>query len=117
METPPLALNYDALKHIATYFIPGSHGACIDVSTLHRGTFHEIRVLHFEDGWTCVGRFTRDAEPLAKAQSEVATLEYVRKHTMIPVPEAYLVNYSDNHCVGAPFVLMEHMRGSPLDDI
>jgi hypothetical protein len=117
METPPLTLNYDALKHIATYFTPGWHGACIDVSTLQRGMFHEICVLHFEDGWSCIGRFTRDAEPLAKVESELATLEYVRKYTTIPVPEVYFVNHSDNHCVGAPFVLMEHMHGNPLDDI
>jgi hypothetical protein len=117
METPPLNLNYDALKHVATHFLPGSHGACIDISTLQRGTFHEIRVLHFEDGWTCIGRFTREAEPLAKVESELATLEHVRKHTTIPVPKVYLTNHSDNNCVGAPFVLMERMHGVPLGDI
>lgn len=117
METPPLNLNYDALNHVATHFLPGSHGACIDISTLQRATFHEIRVLHFEDGWTCIGPFTREAEPLAKMESELATLEYVHKHTSIPVPEVYLVSHSDNDYVGAPFVLMEHMRGSPLEDI
>ena len=117
METPPLDLNYDALKHVAPYFLPGSHGACIEISTLRRGTFHEIRVLHFEDGWTCIGRFTREAEPLAKVESELATLECISKHTTIPVPEVYLVSHSDNDCVGAPYVLMEHMQGSPLDDI
>lgn len=116
METPPLKLNYDALKHVATHFLPGSHGACIDISTLPRGMFHEIRVLHFEDGWTCIGRFTRDAEPLAKVESELATLEYVRRHTTIPVPDVYLVSHSDNDCVGSPYVLMEHIHGSPLDD-
>ena len=117
METPPLNLNYDALKHVATHFLPGSHGACIEISTLPRGVFHEIRILHFQDGWTCIGRFTRDAEPLAKVESELATLEYVRKHTTIPVPRVYLVSYSDNDCVGSPYVLMEHMHGSPLDNI
>lgn len=117
METPPLNLNYDALKHVATHFLPGSHGACIKISTLPRGMFHEIRILHFQDGWTCIGRFTRDAEPLAKVESELATLEYVRKHTTIPVPRVYLVSYSDNDCVGSPYVLMEHMHGSPLDNI
>lgn len=94
METPPLKLNYDALKYVATHFLPGSHGACIDISTLPRGMFHETRVLHFEDGWTCIGRFTRDAEPLAKVESELATLEYVRRHTTIPVPDVYLVSHS-----------------------
>jgi Ser/Thr protein kinase RdoA (MazF antagonist) len=116
-ESPPLDLNYEALKHIGNYFTSGSHGRCTGISTLPRGQFHEIRVLYFEDGWTCIARFTREAEPLAKVESELATIEYVRNNTTIPVPEIYLVNNSENHAVGAPFVLMEHIHGSPLDDM
>lgn len=92
-EPPPLNLDYDALKHVGTNSVRGGHGACIDISTIPRGQFHEFRVLHFEDGWTCVGRFTRETEPLAKFESELATVEYVRKHTTIPVPEVYFVNF------------------------
>jgi hypothetical protein len=116
-ESPPLDLNYEALKHIGNYFTSGSHGRCTGISTLPRGQFHEIRVLYFEDGWTCIARFTREAEPLAKVESELATIEYVRNNTTIPVPEICLVNNSENHAVGAPFVLMEHIHGSPLDDM
>jgi hypothetical protein len=32
-EEPELELNYDALKHIAEHFLPGSHGACTDTTT------------------------------------------------------------------------------------
>lgn len=116
-EPPPLELNYEALKHIATQFLPGSHGACIDITEIHRGSYHEVRVLHFEDGWTCIARFTRDKEPLLKTQCELATVAYVRKHTDIPVPETYFVNYNENHVVGAPFVLMEKMEGDRLNYI
>jgi hypothetical protein len=41
-EPPPLELNYDALKHIADLFLPGSHGACVDITTSKRGTFHKL---------------------------------------------------------------------------
>lgn len=111
-ESPPLDLNYNALKHIATYYMPGSHGACTDISTLMRGSYHEIRVLHFVDGWSCIGRFTRVEESLAKTESELATMEYVRQHTTIPVPQIYLVNFNRNHVVGAAFVLMEKVEGT-----
>jgi hypothetical protein len=47
-ETPPLDLNYEALKHIATMYL--SHGTCVDITTLRRGSYHEVRVLHFDDG-------------------------------------------------------------------
>ena len=48
-EYPPLELNYDALNHIATYYLPGNHGKCTNINTIARGGFHEIRVLEFED--------------------------------------------------------------------
>ena len=114
-ETPPLDLNYEALKHIASTCL--SHGDCIDITSLRRGGFHEIRVLHFEDGWSCIARFTRNYEMLCKTESELATIAYVRKHTSIPVPEIYLVNHNENHVVGAPFVLMERLEGQPLCNI
>lgn len=113
-EQPPLNLHYEALKHIADHFLPGAHGACTNITTLERGGWHEIRVLHFEDGWSCIGRFTREAEPLHKTESELATMEYVRKHTSIKVPEVYYVNYNENHVVGAPFLLIERLDGKPL---
>jgi hypothetical protein len=36
-ESPPLDLNYEALKHIGNYFTSGSHGRCTGISTLPRG--------------------------------------------------------------------------------
>lgn len=114
---PPLVLNYEALKHVATYFLPGTHGACIDITKVWGGSFHEIRILTFEDGWTCIGRFTSLYEPLFKTESELATIAYVRKHTQIPVPQIYFVNHDQNHAVGSAFVLMERMEGVRLSDI
>ena len=114
---PPLQLNYEALKHLATYFLPGSHGPCIDITKVWGGSFHEIRILTFEDGWTCIGRFASLREPLSKTEAELATITYVRKHTQIPVPEVYFVNHNENHVVGAAFVLTERVPGVRLFDI
>ena len=36
-EAPPLDLNYEALKHLVDHFLPGSHGACIDITSMRRG--------------------------------------------------------------------------------
>ncbi|KAK6435825.1 hypothetical protein LTR95_007990 [Oleoguttula sp. CCFEE 5521] len=116
-DTPRICLNHDALEHIASYYLPGGHGKCIKVTTLARGTYHDIRLLHFVDGWKCIGRFAREEESLAKLESELATMAYVRKHTSIPVPEVYLVNTNRNHAVGASFVLMERMPGVSLSVI
>lgn len=116
-EVPPLDINEEALMHIATQFLPGGHGRCIEITTIPRGSYHEIRLLHFEDGWICIGRFTREDEPLEKAESELATTVYVRSHTTIPVPEIYFVNHNRNHVVGSAFVLMERLEGKRLIDL
>lgn len=112
---PPLPINEEALKHIASQFLPGNHGKCVEITSLPRGSNHEIRLLHFEDGWTCIGRFARDIhEALAVLESEVATAEYVRMHSTIPVPETYFVNPNPNHVVGAAFTITEKIEGQPL---
>ena len=117
-EYPALDLNYEAIKHVATYYLPGSHGKCTDITTLPRGSYHEMRILHFEDGWSCIGRFTRDKnEQLRAMESEFATVKYVRRHSGLPVPEIYLVNFNPNHAVGAAFTLMERIPGSHLYNI
>ena len=83
----PLDLNYEAIKHVAIYYLPGGHGRCIDVQHFAQGSYHEIKTLHFEDGWTCIGRFLLEKQTLGFAESEVATMRYVKEHTSIPVPE------------------------------
>ncbi|KAI7221190.1 hypothetical protein KC333_g1918 [Hortaea werneckii] len=117
-EYAQLDLNYEALRHVANYYLPGGHGKCTSITWVGRGTFHEIHLLEFHDGWTCIGRFTRNRqENLAVAESEIATRKHVRKHTSIPVPETYYVNLDSTNPVGAPFVLMEHLEGRTLDSM
>lgn len=113
-EPPPLKLNYDALKHITDHFLPGSHGAYTDITTLDCGYFYEERLLHFENGWSCLGLFARDPKDrtLDHIESSLATMEYVRAHTTIPVPQVYFVNHDENHVVGSAFLLMERMPGT-----
>ncbi|OQO07901.1 hypothetical protein B0A48_06693 [Cryoendolithus antarcticus] len=116
-DTPPLVINLDALQHIAEYYLPGVHGACIDMTELQSGSHHGVRVLHFADGWSCVGRFLRKATPLSVLESELATIDYLWKHTTMPVPQTYFVNPNPNHAVGAVFTLIERMEGVQLGSI
>ncbi len=113
-EFPPLALDHEALKLVTTREISG-HGECVKIDALDRGSFHEVRVLEFEDGWTCVGRFTRRRDEHRHVrESAVATMKYVREHTTIPVPEIYHVNFDQQNDVGASYVIMERMPGQRL---
>ncbi|OCL02564.1 hypothetical protein AOQ84DRAFT_276170, partial [Glonium stellatum] len=49
--------------------------------------------------------------PWYKVQSEVATIEYVRLHTTIPVPRVYAFDSSMRNAVGLEWILMEKVQG------
>ena len=102
------------LKTAATANVQEPHGECFEVFALTRGSFHEIKVLRFTDGWSCIARLTRCKEHIAKATSEIATMEYVRARTTIPVPEVYYSDLEPQNPVGAPYVLMERLPGKHL---
>ncbi|GAB1728077.1 hypothetical protein NU195Hw_g5816t1 [Hortaea werneckii] len=113
-----LDLNFEAIRHIATYFLPGNHGKCTDIHYLASGTFHIVHILEFEDGWSCVGRFTIDKEEDLRAlESEQATLHYVKHNSPIPTPAVYYVNTNPDHVAGAAFTLQERLSGEPLSKI
>ncbi|KAI7690943.1 hypothetical protein KC322_g11430, partial [Hortaea werneckii] len=114
----PVILNLEAIKHVATFFLPGNHGKCLDVRDLASGSFHVVKLLDFEDGWSCVGRFAEyKEEPLRNLESEQATVRYLKKHSSIPVPEIYFVNNNPDHVVGTTFVLQERLTGQSLSKI
>ena len=114
-EYPPLNINYEALKQVATQCLSDQHGKCTDIKTISRGSYHEIRVLIFEDRWSCIGRFTRNRdEHPGVMESETATIKYVRHHTSIPVPETYFETFDPTNTVGAAFVLTERIPGTYL---
>ncbi|KAI7316878.1 hypothetical protein KC315_g10594 [Hortaea werneckii] len=113
-----LDLNFDAIKHIATCFLPGNYGKCADIRYLASGTFHIVTLLEFEDGWSCVGRFTIDKEEDLRAlESEQATLHFVKHNSPIPTPAVYYVNTNPNHVAGAAFTLQERLPGERLSQM
>ncbi|KAI6881525.1 hypothetical protein KC334_g16568, partial [Hortaea werneckii] len=99
-EYDGLDINFEAIQHIATSFLPGNHGKCITMRYLASGTFHVVTLLDFEDGWSCIGRFAKyKKEPLRNLESEQATVRYLKEHSPIPVAQIYLVNNNPDHAV------------------
>ena len=47
----------------------------------------------------------------AEIQSEISTIEYVSRHTSIPVPKIYDYNIETRNGLGAPYILMEAING------
>jgi hypothetical protein len=112
-EPAELDLNLENLKETASAAISAQ---CTGIRKLTRGRRHEIFLLDFSCGKisSCIARVTRAAEDLAKAQSEIDTIRFLRSHTSIPIPEIFHICLDPLNSVGAPFVLMERKPGRHL---
>ncbi|KAI8654739.1 hypothetical protein NCS57_01221000 [Fusarium keratoplasticum] len=122
-EPPKLQLNIDSLKDVASKVL---QAPCICARPMTRGSSHEIFVLEFQEsrstsyrslvrsGYSCIARFARVRGTLAKEESEIATIRYVKQRTSIPVPEIYYQDLNSDNEIGASFVLMEKLPGRHL---
>ena len=62
-------------------------------------------------------RATLPVEPGDKVRNEVATLDYVKQWTKIPVPAVIAYDSSSENDLGFEWILMEKIPGVPLQDI
>jgi hypothetical protein len=62
----------------------------------------------------CIFRALLPLNPWFRTQSEVATIEYIRLNTSIPVPKIYAFNSdASNNALGLEWILMERIDGRP----
>ncbi|KAF3940737.1 hypothetical protein ABW19_dt0205057 [Dactylella cylindrospora] len=87
----------------------------IAVSFLAQGAFNKIYNVQI-DGETLIMRVFLPVDPMHKTLSEVATVQWVRLHTSLPVPEILCYNSHRGDKVGFEWILMEKIPGKPLAD-
>ncbi|KAJ7900908.1 kinase-like domain-containing protein [Mycena leptocephala] len=112
------SVNVGALKDQAAEVMGQG---CTECTPIAQGGSNTVFVLTFEDGRDIVARVAISAyrdkaghpEELV-ADSVVATLSYVAKHTSIPVPKVYYFNRDPGNPVGATYILMSRIAGRPL---
>ncbi|KAH8829747.1 hypothetical protein DL96DRAFT_1460872 [Flagelloscypha sp. PMI_526] len=100
-KEPPDTFNLDSLldvveKHFKT---PCS------LRKLTAGGYHKASLT--------VARVACPAFPGDKLRSEVATLQYIALHTSVPVPEVYHWNADATNEVGAEYMIMQKIPGTP----
>ena len=90
------------------------------------GAYNLVFEICFDDGVSWIARL-RSASPMQAVsqefvfesptykqhvmESELATMEYIRQHTDIPVPEVYAFETTSNNPVKLPYILMECIHG------
>ncbi|KAL8387107.1 hypothetical protein RB595_010151 [Gaeumannomyces hyphopodioides] len=104
---------------------------CTAAKKLTRGVGHEVFALQFrpeeatdatppsliQANFSCIARLSRLNNTRAKSVSEIATAQYLKRFSSIPVPEIYYYDLDPDNDIGAPVVLMERMPGQHLNKI
>ncbi|CAG8770035.1 2071_t:CDS:1, partial [Racocetra fulgida] len=114
-------INFNALqKDIEAYF----KQSCSSIFRIDQNmSNHTPYLAIMKDGSEYVVRLSSPINQIHKysktytskrLQSEASMINYVAKHTDIPVPEIYYWNDDSDNVIGTDFVIMKHLRGVPL---
>jgi aminoglycoside phosphotransferase (APT) family kinase protein len=87
--------------------------ASCNVSFYAQGAFNKLYQITTEAGCFLM-RVTLPVDPFHKTNSEVATTNFVRKNSGIPVPKIFAYNDSSENELGFEWILMELLPGATL---
>ncbi|KAI0287109.1 hypothetical protein BC826DRAFT_73329 [Russula brevipes] len=87
------------------------------IEFLSSGTFHKAYSVTLSDGRVVIARVARRFMPRRKTESEVATMEYVRTHTSIPVPNVHFYDSNPYNRLGGEYIIMSKADGVPLSSV
>ncbi|EAQ86780.1 hypothetical protein CHGG_08033 [Chaetomium globosum CBS 148.51] len=101
------------IRQVLTHQFPEFANA--EIQYFAKGTFNRLYSLtHASWEKSYIFRVSIPVEPFFKTESEIATMEYVRQHTTMPIPRVIAFSSSDANELGYEWVLMEMMPGEPL---
>jgi len=91
----------------------GDEKSQIDVTSHAKGAFNKLHEMSTTDA-TCLMRVSLPVDSRYKTESEVATLEFVRQETSIPVPSIIASDANNENELGFEWIMMEMMPGVTL---
>lgn len=97
---------------LASRHCPGTPATA---SRFSNGAFNICYRVTFQDGLRVLVRFTALGRVIArreKVEDEVAIMEYVARHTKIPVQKVL----GFGNCVVGPYIVMDFIDGNPLSE-
>ncbi|KIP07758.1 hypothetical protein PHLGIDRAFT_408172 [Phlebiopsis gigantea 11061_1 CR5-6] len=98
--------------------IISSHFACAcgDLSLLDEGAYARVYETFLTTGRRLAARIILPARPVVKTEAEVATMDFVRAKTAIPIPQVHLFCSTRENPVGAEWMVMDFVSGERLID-
>lgn len=92
--------------------------ANVEITYFAAGTFHRLyRVTDTNSAGTYLFRVAIPVDPVFKTESEVATMEYVRRYMSMPIPRVLAFSSSDDNELGHEWTLMEMLPGVSVRSI
>ncbi|KAF1345916.1 hypothetical protein BDV97DRAFT_392240 [Delphinella strobiligena] len=106
------ATNFEVSKTITPHLLSLGLNEDIKISQFDAGGFNQLFNVTFNDPSTqqLLFRIAIGEKREDKVNSEVATMEYVRRKTTIPVPKVYAYDSSCNNPIGSPFEYVQAER-------
>ncbi|KAK2757924.1 Phosphotransferase enzyme [Arachnomyces sp. PD_36] len=105
-------------KVLPKEYMHGKDLSLLEVQFFAQGAFNKIyEISHPDTEKIYLLRVSLAVEPFFKTESEVATIEYLHKHTTIPITRVVAWNSSSNNTIGHEWVLMEKMDGVQIHDV
>ena len=118
-----IELVIELIKDVAREYLDacGFDSDAITVETFARGTHNKLYTINTKYAQTglpaqCLFRAAMPIYPWYKVESDIATAEFVRHFTSIPVPVIYAYDSSTNNKLGLEWMLMEKVSGFPLEE-
>ncbi|KAJ4468697.1 hypothetical protein J3R30DRAFT_3661693 [Lentinula aciculospora] len=109
------ALPFEVDRKVLKDVVREKMGAeVVRIKFLSAGTFHKAYLVTLADRQQVVARVARKFMPRLKTESEVATMQFLREHTAIPVPIVYHYDSNPYNRLGGEFIIMSKARGIPL---
>ena len=119
----PIQPQIEGIRKVAKPFLPqcGIDPHNFKVDTFQQGMWNKIFLISSTNKQTGaiterIFRIPLPVNPWFKMQSEVATMEYVRTTTKIPVPKIFFFESSMENALGFEWMIMEKMNGRTFRD-
>lgn len=99
--------GFDSNTLTVEYFAGGTHNKLYIINTQDLQTGQPVQ---------CLFRIAMPIYPWYKVESDVATTEFVRRFTDVPVPVIYAYDSSTNNKLGLEWMLIEKVSGFSLEE-
>ncbi|KAJ5352558.1 hypothetical protein N7452_001532 [Penicillium brevicompactum] len=105
--------DIEAIKQTVQYLYPG---LTVEIEFLGQGGFNKVYAATI-DGKEFVMKVTLPVDPYFKTESEVATMDFVRSSTQLPIPKVFAYQSNRNNPIRFEWILMEKMPGEPFGEV